>query len=156
MPVQGFPKSFSQVLSTRLLVTVVAVVGVCASVVPLAYAQDVPTPTPPADGGEFMGAPEPTPAPELEDPASISEPTSDFPETPTVDSTVTEETDSTGGVSGETPATESAGMDGTGDASIATPAASGAEAGPSVTESSPGSAATDSAQTPISSPRGLW
>ncbi|MEA5466778.1 hypothetical protein [Leptothoe sp. PORK10 BA2] len=55
---------FNRFPQVRLLLVSLWVVGYTLGVAPLGYAQDIPTPTPPADGGEFEGAPDPTPGPE--------------------------------------------------------------------------------------------
>ena len=74
----------------RLLLAIVSTVGLTLAGPALTYAQDIPTPTPPADGGEFEGAPDPTPGPELEPESveseaadvvpEVSEPLSEDPE----------------------------------------------------------------------------
>ena len=56
----NFPIDFSK---TRFLLAILSAISLTLSG-PIAYAQDVPTPTPPADGGDFDGAPDPTPGPE--------------------------------------------------------------------------------------------
>lgn len=48
----------------RLLLATLSAVGLTLGPATLVYAQDIPTPTPPADGGDFDGAPDPTPGPE--------------------------------------------------------------------------------------------
>lgn len=60
---------------SHLLFATLSAVGLTLGAIPLSYAQDVPTPTPPADGGTFEGAPDPTPGPEPE--SSTAEPTTD-------------------------------------------------------------------------------
>lgn len=46
------------------LLASLSLIGLALGSSPLVYAQDIPTPTPPADGGDFNGAPDPTPSPE--------------------------------------------------------------------------------------------
>lgn len=76
-----------QFFKAHLLFATLSAVGLTLGTTPLSYAQDVPTPTPPADGGTFEGAPDPTPGPDIELPADEAEPTTDAlpvgaPETP--------------------------------------------------------------------------
>ncbi len=61
----------------RLLLTTLSTIGLTLGVVPLVYAQDVPTSTPPADGGAFDGAPDPTPTEVIPEPTPATEPTDD-------------------------------------------------------------------------------
>ena len=74
----------------RLLLAVVSAISLTLGAMPGVYGQDVPTPTPPADGGEFEGAPDPTPGPDVTpEPTDVvseeDEPTAgDLPDEPNV------------------------------------------------------------------------
>ncbi|MEM8611696.1 MAG: hypothetical protein AAGF93_06730 [Cyanobacteria bacterium P01_H01_bin.105] len=79
----------------RLWLASASAMGLMLGTIPVTYAQDIPTPTPPADGGEFEGAPDPTPGPE-----ATPEPTTDVVVPETDESTPTESPD--GGVLDDT------------------------------------------------------
>lgn len=69
----------TQFFKIRLLLATLSVMSLTLGATPIGYAQDVPTPTPPADGGTFDGAPEPTPDAEVvpEPELPVSEPVTD-------------------------------------------------------------------------------
>ncbi|MEM9976268.1 MAG: hypothetical protein AAF808_01425 [Cyanobacteria bacterium P01_D01_bin.2] len=76
---------FNRFPKIRLLLVTLSAVGLTLGAAPLGYAQDVPTPTPPADGGDFDGAPDPTPGPEVTPEPELSEPLPDDPESDITD-----------------------------------------------------------------------
>ena len=76
---------FNRFPKIRLLLVTLSAVGLTLGAAPLGYAQDVPTPTPPADGGDFDGAPDPTPGPEVTPEPELSEPLPDDPDSDITD-----------------------------------------------------------------------
>ena len=76
---------FNRFPKIRLLLVPLSVVGLTLGAAPLGHAQDVPTPTPPADGGDFDGAPDPTPDAEVTPEPELSEPLPDGPDSDVTD-----------------------------------------------------------------------
>lgn len=87
-----FSKFSIRCSQVRLLLALASAIGLTLGSTSFTYAQDIPTPTPPADGGEFEGAPDPTPGVEVilepAEPDSIepavdtSTPTAPLPDSP--------------------------------------------------------------------------